>query len=246
MYLYEMHCHTKQTSACSKVPGADLIDFYHSIGYTGVVITDHFVNGNVTFSHDLPWVERVERQAEGYRAAKARGDELGMDVFFAWEYSYQRHGNDFLTYGLDADWLLSHPECVEVELGEYCDMVHQSGGWVVHAHPYREAGYIDMIRLVPRKIDAVETINACRKPFENRLADQYADNYGLHKFCGSDNHRGPLPRLAALELDFRADSVAAIMEAVMRDAFRMHLYEYSAESGRLCEVPDGEIFTDPS
>ena len=46
MYKYEMHCHTQETSRCSRISGADLIDFYHSIGYTGVVITDHFYNYN--------------------------------------------------------------------------------------------------------------------------------------------------------------------------------------------------------
>ena len=245
MYTYEMHCHTAETSKCSRIVGADLIDFYPSLGYTGVVITDHCVNGNTTVPAELPWAERVELFAEGYRAAKRRGDEIGVDVFFGWEFSIRGCGNDFLTYGLDIDWLHAHEDCDQLHINDFCDLVHRDGGYVVHAHPFREAGYIDMIRLVPRKVDAVETINACRKPFENRMADQYAGNYGLHGFCGSDNHRGPLPKLAALGLDFRADSVRAILEAVMRDEHSLHLYDYT-ESGALLEVPNEKIFADPS
>ena len=245
MYIYEMHCHTQETSKCSRISGAELIDFYHKLGYTGVVITDHFFNGNTTVPADLPWAERVERFAEGYRAAKRRGDEIGVDVFFGWEFSILDCGNDFLTYGLDVDWLLANPGCDQLHLNDYCDLVHRDGGYVVHAHPFREAWYIDMIRLAPRKVDAVESINACRKPFENRMADQYAGNYGLHPFCGSDNHSGPLSKLSGLGLDFRADSVTAILEAVMRDEHSLHLYTYEEAVG-LTEVPNEEIFADPS
>ena len=242
MFIYETHCHTKETSRCSRISGADLIAFYHSIGYTGVIITDHFFNGNTSVPAGLRWAERVELFAAGYRAAKQRGDQLGVDVFFGWEFTHERKGNDFLTYGLDVDWLLAHPDCDKLHINDYCDLVHQDGGFVVHAHPFREAGYIDMIRLVPRKVDAVESINACRTAFENRMADQYADNYALRKFCGSDNHHGEIARLAALELNFRAGGVIELLEAVMRNEHKMHLYNFIAP-GELSEIPGEHIFS---
>ncbi len=224
MFKYEMHCHTAETSACARTSAADMVDFYKGLGYTGLVITDHFLNGNTVVPRDLPWRERVERFVEGYRKAKARGDEIGLDVFFGWEFTFG-FGSDFLTYGLDESWLLAHPDCDKLHINEFCDLAHESGGYVVHAHPFREAGYIDVIRLTPRKVDAVETINACRTEFENRMADIYAENYGLPKSCGTDNHHGPLPCYAALELDFRAKSLGEIIDAIRAGKHTIKLYQ---------------------
>ncbi|MBR7185573.1 MAG: PHP domain-containing protein [Clostridia bacterium] len=241
MYKYEMHCHTAETSRCSRISGADLVDFYHSIGYTGIVITDHLYNYYLKDPTQPSWPERVEFFVAGYRAAKQRGEALGMDVFFAWEYSHKRKGNDFLTYGLDMDWLLENPDLDELHINDYYDLVHRDGGYVVHAHPFREARYIDMIRLAPRKVDAVETINACRTPFENCMANLYAENYALPKICGSDNHRGPIPQLTSLDLPFRAGSVEEIVQAALRGESTLHLYQYDTERG-LCEIPEDKVF----
>ena len=64
----------------------------------------------------------------------------------------------------------------------------ENGALVIHAHPFREAGYIDHIRLFPRRVHGVEIINANRIEFENEMARQYAENYQLLPFAGSDNH----------------------------------------------------------
>lgn len=223
MFKYEMHAHTKETSKCSKIGGADLIDFYHALGYTGVAVTDHFFNGNTTVPAELPWAERVELFAEGYRAARRRGDALGIDVFFGWGFAVK--GSHFLTYGLGIDWLHANVDCDQLDIAAYCDLVHASGGFVVQAHPYRSPGRKDMIRLLPHKVDAVETVNASRKPFENRMAEAYAEAYSLHRFCGSDIHSSAIPRLAAVGLDFCAESDARILEAVMADEHSRQLTE---------------------
>ena len=62
------------------------------------------------------------------------------------------------------------------------------GALVIHAHPFREAHYIDHIRLYPRHVHGVETYNACRTELENAMAEHYADSYGLLHFAGTDNH----------------------------------------------------------
>ncbi len=210
MYKYEMHCHTLQASACSHIDAAELIDFYKAAGYTGVVITDHFFNGN----------------------CKKRGDEIGVDVFFGWEFTYV-DGTDFLTYGLDENWLLKNKDCDRLKIVDYCNLVQKSGGYVVHAHPFREAGYIEMIRLLPRNVDAVETLNAGRTDFENKMADQYADNYCLPKMCGSDNHTGMRDRLAVLELDFRAENSAEIIKAVIDGNAKISLANAEADGEKI-------------
>ena len=201
LYKYETHCHTKQTSLCSCITGKEIAQFYKQNGYTGIFITDHFLNGNVNIPRELPWEEKIARYAAGYDDAKAEGDRIGLDVLFAWEYSWG--GNDFLIYGLDRDWLLAHPQQMELHPREYMEKVRTDGGLVIHAHPFRQAGYIESIRLVPSWVDGIEVINASRSPEDNRRADWYADSYGLLKSAGSDNHSGKRPTLAGVYLPER-------------------------------------------
>lgn len=222
LYKYEMHCHTSEVSKCGKISGAEMADFYKNMGYSGIVVTDHFLNGNTTVQRKMPWEERIDLYCKGYEAAKKRGSEIGLSVFFGWENSYG--GTDFITYGLNKNWLIEHKYCDLLPAKEYLELARSSGGYVVQAHPFREAGYIDMIRLMPRDVDAVETVNANRTDFENDMADYYADSYGLLKTCGSDNHIGKQARIAALELDFEAKSIDEIISAIKENRHKIELY----------------------
>lgn len=213
LYKYETHAHTSEVSRCSKISAVDLVRFYKDLGFSGLCITDHFVNGNTTVPKELSWSERIELFCRGYEEGYAEGKRIGIDVFFGWEYSYK--GTDFLTYGLDKKWLLDHPELLDMDVNTYCDFVHAEGGFIVQAHPFREAYYIDMIRLLPRKVDAVEVDNACRTDFENKLADQYADNYGLLKIAGSDNHVGALDRLCGIQTSKPLSSINDMCKAII-------------------------------
>ena len=77
---------------------------------------------------------------------------------------------------------------MDMKKREELEYLMNSGALVIQAHPYREASYIDHIRLFPRQVHGVEVINASRNDFENNMARIYAKNYGLLEFAGSDNH----------------------------------------------------------
>jgi len=199
MNRYETHCHTVEASACASASGEAQAKFYKERGFKGIIITDHFLNGNTRAPAELPWEQRVDILCSGYENAKKVGDRIGLDVFFGWEYAYL--GADFLTYGFDRQWLLNHPEVMDMTPGEYFDFVHSEGGFISHAHPFREDWYIDHIHLFPRKCDACEVINSCRKPLENEMARIYAEKYGLIPTAGSDNHHANQARLSGIETD---------------------------------------------
>lgn len=218
-YLYEMHMHTSAVSACGKATPREMARYYSALGFCGICVTEHFLNGNTTVPRDLSWAERIRLFCSGYETLQEEGAKLNLDVFFAWEYSYR--GTDILTYGLDKAWLLSHPELLSLSLNDYCDLVRSCGALNVHAHPFREAGYIDMIRLFPRKVDAVEVFNACRTDFENDRAEEYAQAYGLIKIAGSDNHIGALPRFGALAFSEKQSSLKALCDAVFANEHKI-------------------------
>lgn len=197
VYRYETHLHTALVSACSRFTPQEIVERYASLGYAGVFVTDHFLNGNTTVPRDLAWEERVSRFCAGYEAVKACTDETPLSVFFGFEYSYK--GTDFLVYGLEKEWLVLHPEIMELSAKEFCLFARKEGGLVVQAHPCREDWYIDHVRLFPAAVDGFETVNSSRPERENRLADFYAGECGLRKTAGSDNHGGDRSVLAGME-----------------------------------------------
>ena len=91
-------------------------------------------------------------------------------------------------YGLDKEWFFTHPEIEKMKIRDKLTLMEESGALIIQAHPFREASYIDYIRLFPRNVHGVEIINASRSDEENDMAKHYAEQYSLFKFAGSDNH----------------------------------------------------------
>ena len=225
MYIYETHCHTSESSKCASASGETQARFYKERGFTGIFVTDHFLHGNPTASWDLPWEQRVDILFSGYESAKKAGNEIGLDVFFGWEYTV--NGSDFLTYGLDKAWLLKHPEVTDLHPNDYFDLVRSDGAYISHAHPFREDWYIDMIRLFPRKCDGVEIINSCRTQFENDLAKQFADNYSLAYTAGSDNHHAKQSRLSGMAFDRRITSETDFVKALKSGKYEIYDHSFN-------------------
>ena len=97
-FLYETHMHTHPVSACAVSSPEEMVRYYKEQGFTGIVVTDHFINGNTNCPQHFSWEKKIEFYASGYNRAKIEGDKCGLDVFFGLEYSYQ--GTDFLVYGI--------------------------------------------------------------------------------------------------------------------------------------------------
>lgn len=186
MLKYETHLHTAPVSICAKASVQETLEFYKQMDYDGIFITNHFLDGNINLPADTPYEEGIHFYFSDYEKALALGNELGIKVFCGVEISYG--GTDFLVYGPDKAWYLSHPEIMDLPQRQKLRFLMDSGALVIQAHPYREANYIDHIRLYPRDVHGVEVINACRTEGENEMAEIYAEHYGLLKFAGSDNH----------------------------------------------------------
>ncbi|MBR5528743.1 MAG: PHP domain-containing protein [Clostridia bacterium] len=212
-YKYETHLHTYPVSACARQSVRENLEFYKSRGYDGIFITNHFIDGNINVDRDKSYEEKIEFYFSDYEEAKKLSEEIGIKVFLGIELSYG--GTDFLLYGLDKEWFLKNPQITEMKKSDELKYFMENGGLVIQAHPYREAAYIDHIRLFPRCVHGVEVINANRTELENKMADIYAENYGLIKFAGSDNHAGNAQmNFAGMESDTPINSEDEFIEAV--------------------------------
>ena len=188
MYKYETHLHTFPVSRCARADVKEILEFYKSLGYDGVFITNHFLDGNININSPMTYEEKIEFYFSDYEKGIEIGKALGIKVFCGQEITYK--GTDFLIYGLDKEWYLAHPEIMEMKKTDELKFMMESGALVIQAHPFREASYINHIRLFPRSVHGIETVNACRTELENKMAKIYAENYGFLEFAGTDNHIG--------------------------------------------------------
>ena len=190
MYLYETHLHTSPLSACARAGVRESLEYYKSAGYAGVFLTDHFIDGNINKDlRDLSYEEKIEAYFKVYEDAVAIAEEVGIAVFSGIEMGC--HGTDFLVYGIGKEWCLAHKDMDQMNKSELLRLLMDDGALVIHAHPFREASYIEYIRLYPRVVHGVEVYNAGRTDLENEMAEQYAKSYNLLRFAGTDNHIGP-------------------------------------------------------
>ena len=186
-FYVQMHLHTSDTSRCGEDSARDMIRACKRAGYHLVVVTDHFMNANIRVTPGMTWPDKVEALMRGYRAAKAEGDKIGLNVLFGWE-TYTA-GPEYLTYGLGEDFLLKNPGIDRLPPKEYLMAIRAAGGFVAHAHPFREAYYIPHFELLTKEIDAVEVFNGGNdNPAWNKKALAFAKRAGLIEIAGSDAH----------------------------------------------------------
>lgn len=187
MFKYETHLHTAEGSACSATSAAEQARAHKEAGYDGIFVTDHWFNSSTTVPRDLPWKRRIELYCKGYENALEVGREIGLAVFQGLEYTV--NGADFLFYGIDKQWMLDNEFFLtDADERDTFRKVREYGGFVVHAHPFREASYIPHISLYPYDVDAVEIYNMRNKPEWDERAKLYAESFKTRVTSGSDTH----------------------------------------------------------
>jgi len=205
--------HTSQVSGCAVSSAAQQVAAYKEIGYTGIIVTDHFINGYTSCPNSLPWDKKMKHFVSGYTSAKKAGDKIGLSVFLGWEFTIR--GADFLTYGLDLDFLQAHPGLDVLGIDDYSSLVRKSGGYLAQAHPYRDAHYIEHnYPVAPHLIDGVEVCNAMDSFEANAKAFAFAEEHDLPKQAGTDSHMAGGYLYSGIALREKAESIYDIIEAI--------------------------------
>ncbi len=112
-----------------------------------------------------------------------------------------------------------------MDIVDYLRLTRGDGAFVIHAHPFHEAGYIPYIRLLPRLVDAVEVMNAPKPQAENDRAMEYARGYDLTMTAGSDCHSIDAKHLAGIETDHRLASMEDLIGTLRRREHRIFRYD---------------------
>jgi predicted metal-dependent phosphoesterase TrpH len=214
-FYVQLHMHTSETSGCARATGAEMAAAAREAGYDMIVITDHFMNANIGCPGSLPWKAKVEYLTRVYKNARKVGEKLGLKVLFGWETF--NSGPEYLTYGLDEEFLLDNPDIADVGQYEYLDRIRRAGGFVIHAHPFRKASYIPDFVPDPRSVEAFEVFNAGhRDPSFNDQARAMARKFDLIMTAGSDAHVTEAIGRGAMRFPYEISDMDELIAAIRR------------------------------
>ena len=183
-----MHIHTSPCSGGGS-PIEDHILALKEKGYAGMVVTNHFINGDHRIDPSLPWEDFVAAYKEDYERGLAFAKEHDFDVIFGLE-EQVGYGKEILIYGVTPELFAAHPELKCASADKYAEVVHAAGGLVYQAHPYRDRYYIADPGPVdcPSLLDGIEVYNAANEPAWNEKASALAEKLSLSVIAGSDGH----------------------------------------------------------
>ena len=207
----DLHMHEKRYSLDSTLALEEIVEIAKKRGLDAICITDHDSMG-------------LREYAEEY------SKKTGFPIFVGIEY-FSLQG-DILAFGID-----HYPED-RISAQEFIDYVHEQGGVVVSAHPFRHnrrglEGYLDILK----GVDAIEILNGSTLPDAAMLAVQYARKYGFAITGGSDCHYPDKVGICATyfpnEIKTMDDLVSAIRNRECQPAFHQDYSYYIWDINKL-------------
>ena len=182
---YEIHSHTTETSQCAKITAKELVEKYKELGYSGIVITNHYSDLTFSLKEMFNKKLRSEHYLKGYREAKKYETE-DFSVLLGIELRFFLNGNDYLIYGITEELVEKMPFLLPMYLRRTSRFFRKNGCIIIQAHPYRPYIY----RANPKYLDGVEIVNGKSSEVENEKALKWAETKNLKiRTAGSDCHR---------------------------------------------------------
>lgn len=188
-YKTDLHCHTCLVSKCADLALEEMVENYIKLGYTTMVITDHFSSATFEDMHEYSWNDKCEFYVSGYkRACKIANGRI--NILLGMEYRNIYTSNDYLVYGVTEEFLKKYNiddknNILNMHLKEFTDIAHKDNMLVYQAHPFRNS----MTVLKPGNTDGIEVLNAHKgHDSRNEIAMQWAKKYNLLTCGGSDCH----------------------------------------------------------
>ncbi len=184
-YKYELHSHTKETSQCAKISAEELVAKYKELGYSGIVITNHYSDFTFSLKEMFNKKLRSDHYLKGYREAKKYETE-DFSVLLGVELRFFLNGNDYLIFGVTEELVEKMPFLLPMYLRRTSRFFRKNGCIIIQAHPYRPYIY----RANPKCLDGVEIVNGKSSEIENKKALKWAETKNLKiRTAGSDCHR---------------------------------------------------------
>lgn len=189
-YKYQLHTHTSPCSACGKMSPAELCDALRFEGFSGAVLTNHFIGGNSGIDRTAPWKDFVGAYERDYLDCKEAAAKKNVDIIFGVEEGVGG-GIEILAYGLTPEMLYCHEELKNHTIEAWSALREEYGILIIQAHPFRNRSYNSKIGVLPLEyIDGIEVLNSGNTPENDELAAEFAKAHPELIFTsGADAHK---------------------------------------------------------
>jgi predicted metal-dependent phosphoesterase TrpH len=181
--LLDFHVHSSGISQCGRIPYDETIRRAKEKGLDGIILTNHYFDGYVK---DGDAAAFAARYAEEFRLAHAYGKQVGLEVLFGIELSFNAMGGSHIKiYGVSPEFVLEHPALYDYSPEKLYETVHAAGGILVQAHPLRRGSVVQDLRY----LDGLEM--NCHPLYEGHFYEKLAPvarEHGKIVTCGSDYH----------------------------------------------------------
>ena len=216
-YLTELHAHTSEVSRCAHVDAAGVVDRYLNAGYSTLVIANHFNNYTLDIAGS-DWQSRADYYLRAWRRAVAYAGDR-MHVLLGMEIRFPENSNDYLVFGLDEQYILSHPYLYDRNLRDFSESARADGLLVVQAHPFRDG----MSVMSPELLDGYEVFNGTvTHNSRNPIARAWCRTHGKIPTSGSDFHNPDSVIDAGILTDEPVTDMATLCRILRSGAYTLH------------------------
>ena len=221
-YKYQMHAHTRPCSDCSAMYPEELMSALAEGGYSGCVITNHFMHGNTGIPRRIPWEDFVREYELDFLECKKYAEIYGVDVIFGVEEGIG-DGLEILCYGITPEVLYEHPELRYMDAEIWYEVMDSCGALCIQAHPFRDRPYIrEPLVLPPGLIDGIEVFNYENTYEENLRAKEFASEFsGLILVSGADTHIPETACRAGIETNRRITNEKELVEVLVSGEYSL-------------------------
>lgn len=149
-YRIELHAHTSPASGCSDVTPREMAEIYHSLGYNGLVVTNHF-----QYKEERNKAEYIDAFFADFEETKRIAEPLGLRVYLGAEIRFTENHNDYLIYGVDRKMLEEIYDLLPFGIEYFRKNYSMPDSLFIQAHPMRDK----MESVDPALLDGVEAYN---------------------------------------------------------------------------------------
>ena len=217
MFKTELHCHSKDVSACARVDVETIVKRYTEGGYTSLVLTNHFGDFSYDYLHATDWNSFIDIFVGGYEKLKeyAKGK---FNVILGMELRFKGSPNDYLVFGPDEEFLREHPYLYEMKVWDFHKLCREKGYLLIQAHPFRNG----MTVTAPWDIDGIEVFNGhMGHDSRNDIAEAWANKYNLIKTSGTDFHYVDVPTNAGIMTECEITSMPQLIEIIKGGSYTL-------------------------
>ncbi len=184
--IIDLHVHSKEISACGHVGIEEIIDRYYAMGYDAIVLANHLNDWSIGIADSADnWSKYIDTFCAPVEKGREYAKKYGMRVFLGCELRFEDDPNDFLVYGMTAQFMKEHPNLRRLGIKALKRLADENGFLVYQAHPFRDGMKITS----PEHLHGIEVGNGHpRHNSRNDFARLWADTYGFLMVAGSDFH----------------------------------------------------------